>query len=124
MLPNRFRHSLNQGGCGQHTCFESRGEKVFGHGIDLGPDHIKGDGVDGGDAQSVLGGNGCHRRGAEYTEGVKGLQISLDSRSSSAIRSGDGEGDRESLRVHFAAGSWEGLHQGCWSLSLSQSSPN
>ena len=45
-------------GGGQHPRFDPGGPEVLGHGVDLGPDNVEGDGVDGMNTHCVLGGDG------------------------------------------------------------------
>ena len=85
---------FDQFGGRQHSGLEGAWMKIRGHRVDLRAHHRRRDGMDRGHAEGVLGGDGCHRRGTEHTEGVEGLEVRLDARAAAGIAPGYGERDR------------------------------
>src|SRR5262245_23932061 len=94
MRGEALRHCFDGRGLRQHADFHRSNIEIGKHRIDLRPDKIGRDIVDGAHTPGVLGGQRRDDRSSIDAERRESLEIGLDARAAARIRTRNGNGDR------------------------------
>ena len=95
VLGNLLRHRLDDPGAGQHTRLDGIRADVGDDGVDLRPNHRAGHVDDIGNGLRILRGDGRQDRSTIDAHGGEGLQIGLNTRSTTGVGSGNRHRFRE-----------------------------